>query len=269
MLKFITHKPFWVNLIAGILIVLIFLFILYKLLGPITRHGKTRVVPAVTGKSFEEAKQILRSQGFSVELQDSIYVDTAAKGSVLKQIPDGDELVKISRTVYLTINRYVPPIVEMPNLIGHSFRNAEMQLENMGLRVGDTSFKSDFAKNSVLEQWHNGSPIAPGTRIQQGSFISLVLGSGVGNLEFPVPSLIGITFGEAEARLQVYGLGLIPIITDPTVSDTMSAFIYKQEPERFDEDGKRLRIRSGQIINVWLSSGKPILDTLPDNEPRL
>src|SRR5688572_27572055 len=136
MLKYITHKPFWVNLIAGFVITVIFLFLLYKLLGPITRHGKNKTVPAVIGKSFEEAKQILRSQGFSVELQDSIYVDTAGKGTVLKQIPDGDELVKISRTVYLTINRYVPPVVEMPNLIGYSFRNAEMQLENMGLRVG-------------------------------------------------------------------------------------------------------------------------------------
>jgi beta-lactam-binding protein with PASTA domain len=41
-------------------------------------------------------------------VQDSIYVDTIAKGTVLRQVPDGDATVKISRTVYLTINRQVP-----------------------------------------------------------------------------------------------------------------------------------------------------------------
>ena len=268
MLKFITHRPFWVNVIAGFLVMVICLFLLYILLAPLTRHGKNKTVPSVLGKSFEEAKQILKSQGFDIELQDSIYVGTAMRGSVLKQIPEGDELVKISRTVYLTINRHVPPVVEMPNLIGYSYRNAEMQLENMGLRIGDTSFKPDFAKNSVLEQWYDGSRIVPGTKIQQGSSISLVLGSGVGDMEFAVPGLIGITFSEAQARLQVYGLGLIPIV-DPTVEDTSNAFIYRQEPERFDEEGKRLRIRSGQIINVWLSSGRPIIDTSSRKEPGL
>ena len=83
------------------------------------------------------------------------------KRSVLKQVPEGDELVKINRTVYLTINRHVPPMVEMPNIVGFSFRNAEMALKNMGLRIGDTTYVTDFAKNSVLEQhYHNGGTIS-------------------------------------------------------------------------------------------------------------
>ena len=94
----------------------VLLFILSIFLGPLTRHGKNKTVPNVMGKSFEEAKKILNNSGFDVEVQDSIYSDTIAKGSVLRQVPDGDAPVKISRTVYLTINRQVPPVVEMPNL---------------------------------------------------------------------------------------------------------------------------------------------------------
>jgi len=266
MFKLITHRPLWINIIAGLLIMVLCLFLLYQLLGPLTRHGKNRTVPAVVGKSFEEAKKILYAQGFDIEVQDSIYIDTVAKGSVLRQIPDGDDVVKISRTVYLTINRYVPPIVEMPNLIGFSYRNAEMQLKNMGLRIGDTTFKPDFAKHSVLEQWYYGSPISPGTKIQQGSVISLVLGDGVGNIEFAVPDIMGMTYFQAKTLLEGNGISIGAVVA-PGISDTANAFIIQQNPQRFDDEGKRLKIRPGQTMDVWLGLEKPVIDTLRKNEP--
>ena len=97
-------------------------------LGPLTRHGKNKNVPNVVGKSIDQASKILDDNGFEVIVQDSIYTDTTAKGSVLRQVPEGDATVKISRTVYLTVNRYVPPLVEMPNFAGFSLRNIELQL---------------------------------------------------------------------------------------------------------------------------------------------
>ena len=171
MFQFITKRPFWMNLFAGLVLMVILLFLLSTLLGPLTRHGKNKTVPNVVGKSFEEAKKILSNSGFDVEVQDSLYTDTTAKGSVLRQVPDGDAIVKISRTVYITVNRQVPPLVEMPNIVGFSLRNAELQLKNMGLKIGDTSYVTDFARNSVKEQhYHNGGPIPPGTKNTAGQF---------------------------------------------------------------------------------------------------
>ena len=237
------------------------LFLLSTCLGPLTRHGKNKTVPNVVGKSFDEAEKILDNNGFDVKVQDSIYTDTTAKGTVLRQVPEGDATVKKSRTVYLTINRQVPPVVEMPNLKDFSFRNAELQLKNMGLRVGDTLYVHDFARNTVQEQRYKGSPIAPGTKIQQGSVIDLVLSDGVGEAEFTVPNLMGMTFGEAKNFIESNGLSFLSVMPDPDVTDTASAFIYKQDPPRMGEDGKRIKIRSGQTINVWLSSIRPIIDT--------
>jgi beta-lactam-binding protein with PASTA domain len=94
----------------------------------------------------------------------------------------------------------------MPNLIGYSFRNAEMILKNLGLRLGDTSFKADFAKNSVLEQLYNGQSISAGTNIRMGSSISLVIGSGIGNADMAVPKLIGLTYSEAKILVDAHGL---------------------------------------------------------------
>jgi len=267
MFQFITKKPLWLNLLAGLILMVVLLFILSIFLGPLTRHGKNKTVPNVMGKSFEEAKKILNNSGFDVEVQDSIYSDTIAKGSVLRQVPDGDAPVKISRTVYLTINRQVPPVVEMPNLKDFSLRNAELQLRNMGLRIGDTSYVHDFAKNTVQEQNYKGAPIAPGTKIQQGSAIDLVLSDGLGETEFTVPNLVGMTFGQAKGFLESNGLSFLSIIIDPEVTDTASAFIYWQDPPRVGEDGKHIKIRSGQTMNVRLSFIRPAIDSTLQKTP--
>ena len=261
MFQFITKRPLWVNLLAGLILMVVLLFILSIFLGPLTRHGKNKTVPNVVGKSFEEAQKILNNSGFDVEVQDSIYSDTIAKGSVLRQVPDGDATVKISRTVYVTINRQVPPLVEMPNLKDFSLRNADLQLRNMGLRIGDTSYVHDFAKNTVQEQNYKGKPIAPGTKIQQGSAIDLVLSDGLGETEFTVPNLVGMTFSEAKSFLESNGLSFSSILPDPGVTDTASAYIYRQDPTRIGEDGKHIKIRSGQTMNVWLSLVRPAIDT--------
>jgi beta-lactam-binding protein with PASTA domain len=249
------------NLLAGLILIVVLLFLLSILLGPLTRHGKNKTVPNVVGRSFDEAKKILNNAGFDVEVQDSIYADTTAKGSVLRQVPDGEGIVKISRTVYLTINRQVPPVVEMPNLIDFSFRNAELQLKNMGLRVGDTSYTHDFARNTVQEQRYKGSPIAPGTKIQQGSSIDLVLSDGVGETEFSVPNLIGMTFGEAKSFLESNGLSFLSVMTEGNVTDSASAYIIWQDPPRIGEDGKHIKIRTGQTMNVRLSIIRPMIDS--------
>lgn len=267
MFKFITHRPLWVNIIAGIGIAIIILFIFIFSLNWLTHHDQSVTVPQVTGQTFEKAKEILKKAGFDIQIQDSIYTDTSKPNIVLKQVPEADEMVKVNRTVYLTINRSVPPMVEMPNLVGYSFRSAEMALKNSSLRVGDTSFKADFAKNAVLEQLYNGSIIAPGTKIRMGSEVSLVLGNGVGDRQFVVPSLIGKTYGEAKALLEANGLSFGSVIAIG-VSDTLNAYIYKQDPTHFDDDKKFNYIRTGQLMSVWLQADKPVVDSvavpLPD-----
>src|SRR5688572_8361444 len=261
MFKFITHRPLWVNILAGIVIAVVIFFIFIFSLNWFTHHDQSKTVPQVTGKSFEEAKEILEKAGFEMEIQDSIYVDTTKALQVLKQVPEPDEVVKVNRTVYLTINRAVPPMIDMPNIVGFSYRSAEMALRNSNLRPGDTTFKADFAKNAVLEQRHDGAVIKPGTKISMGSTIDMVLGDGVGNRQFVVPSLIGMTYAEAKSLLQAHGLAFGAIVA-LGVNDTLNAFIYDQRPKRFDDEKKFRYIRSGQLMDVWLQAEKPVVDTV-------
>jgi len=262
MFDFITKKPLWVNLIASV-VVAILLFGLFLLsLGWLTDHGKAATVPSLTGKSLEEVKRVLDSTGFEWEVQDSVYVDSISPLQIVKQFPDADEVVKANRTIFLIVRSVEPPLVEMPNLIGYSFRNAAVVLKTMDLKVGDTLFRPDFARNAVLEQRMNGQLITPGTKIKKGSSITLVLGDGIGDQPIPVPALVGLNYLEAKVLLDSAGLSFGAIVLESGVQDTASAWIYKQSPETLDEDKAVQTIRPGQLIDIWLQAVRPRLDSI-------
>lgn len=242
----------WVNVLFAIALVTLILLIFLGSLGFLTKHGRILKIPSVTGISMQEAVKILNQQDFDVEIQDSVYIDTIAPLTVTRQFPEADAAVKINRTVYLTVNRGVPPLVPMPRLIG-SYRNAVLILKQVGLKLGDTSYRPDFAKNSILSQLYNGKEIRPGTKIPMGSTISLVLGSGVSNVNMSVPDLFGMTYQQAKNRLDSMDIGFV-LVPDAGLLDTQNAFIYRQNPERFNDDRRINRIRPGQLIDIWLSS---------------
>ena len=262
MFKFFQNKPIWVHILLALGIVFLVLFLFVLSLNWITKHGESNTVPAVTGKNIKDAQAILDKKSFDLIIQDSVYYDSLPPGQILKQIPDADEVVKINRTVYVTINRYVAPDVEMPNLKGFSYKNAELTLRNLGLRIGDTTFRPDFAKNTVLEASYHGNPIAAGTKIKMGSTIDLVLGLGVSDESIPVPQLVGLTFGEAKALLDASGLILGAPVFKPDVTDKEASFVYEQRPAPKTEDGKHLSIRPGQMVDLFLQVEKPVTDSL-------
>ncbi|MEP7258040.1 MAG: PASTA domain-containing protein [Flavitalea sp.] len=272
MFKFITGKPLWINILFSIVLVFVLLFLFLLSLDFFTRHGNTLTIPSVTGMPFGEAEKTLKAQGFDIEIQDSIYSDTSAPFSVLRQFPEADAVVKQNRTVYLTINRAIAPAIEMPNLEGMSFRTAEIVLKQYGLKLKDTVFRPDFAKNAVLEQQYNDQRIKPGTKISMGSNITLVLGSGLGQDEFSVPDLFSLSYGEARTLLESTGLSAGAVVTDQNIKDTTNAYVYRQSPERFTYDKRINRIRQGQAVDIWLSAEKPVrtLDStaIPEQNPK-
>lgn len=258
MFKFITGKPLWVNILFSLVLIFVLLFVFLLSLNLLTKHGKTLTIPAVTGMPLTEATRMLETNGFEIEIQDSVYVDTAAPLSVLRQFPEEDAVVKQNRTVYLTINRAVAPTIEMPNFINMTFRSAEMSLKQYGLKLEDTVYKPDFAKNAVLDQLFNGESIRPGTKISMGSSITLVLGSGLGQDEFSVPDLFALPYNEAVTLLESNNLNVGSVVVDPNVRDTAASFVYRQRPERLGFENRVNRIRPGQSIDIWLGVEKPV-----------
>ncbi len=234
------------------------MFSFFYFLSDITQHNNTTKVPSVHGISMDEGTKILEKQGFNVEVIDSVYVDTMPPLAIVKQSPDEGSVVKGSRTIYLTVNRAQPPTINMPNLIGLSYTAAKMYMKSLGLKLGDTTYKPDIAENTVLQQMQKGGDIQPGEKVLVGTKIDLVLGSGLGDKEFDVPDLFGLTYTEAQMVLAAHNINVGAIIADPDVRDTATAFVYRQNPPKYmdipTEEGKvHNRIRSGQVMDMWLS----------------
>jgi len=237
--------------------------IFFMSLGAITRHDDNRKVPDIVGKSTEDATRLLKENGLRVEVQDSVYVDSLPKASVLKQSPDAQAVVKVGRTIFLTVNRLAAPMVDMPDLRGFSVTSAELLMQNLGLKLGGTSYINDIAKNAVKQQLINNTEVQPGAKVPVGSTVFLVLGNGAGSESMEVPDVVGMSLDEATDYLQTFKVSIGTINADPNVTDQGDAEIYKQDPPRMDGTQKN-RMKPGQSINIWLRVGSDAAPALPD-----
>jgi beta-lactam-binding protein with PASTA domain len=226
----LLKKPLWVNILAGIGLVLSILIIFFFSLGWITGNGKTEKVPNVLGLDITAAEKNIKALGFDLVVQDSIYVDTLARNSVLRQTPEADEVVKKGRTIFLTVNRVIAPQVDMPNLIGFSLKSAQTYLKVLGLRIGTINLVADRNKNVIVEQLVGNTPIAPGTKIVSGTLINFTVGDGGASIGMEVPDLIGLTVDMAKMKLASMGLLVGNIISNGAIQDTATAFVIQQNP---------------------------------------
>lgn len=273
--KYITSKPLWVNILAGIGIILVLVLLFFSSLSWLTGFGKIEKVPTVTGQQIDAAKKILGDKGFDVVIQDSVYIDTVAKSAVVRQSPEADATVKAGRTIYLTINRTIPPQVEMPNLAGFSVKSAEMYLQSLGLKMGAISYKPDIARNAVLEQLFNDVPIRPGTKIPIGSVISFVLGSGTGGGDMDVPNVVGMTLEEARNYLATLNVNIGSVLSaGVAIKDSATSFVVRQYPEVLTDsigtNGLRVpnKMKQGQLLDLYIGTTVPSKDSVsaPKNQ---
>ena len=262
MIEFLKSKLFLKHAGLALLVIVIVLWTAFKFISTYTLHGKTIEVPDLTGRTQKEAAKILNEKELRFVIVDSIYDLDKTKGSVVEQNPAPKFLVKQDRTIYLTINAFNPPKVQMPNLIDVSLRQATAMLETYGLVVGNLKYIPDYAYNAVLHQQFKGNEIKVGTLIMKNSKIDLVLGDGLKGEKIPVPNLIGMSRAEAESAIKAASLNIGAEVNDNSVKDSTLAKVYKQSPA-FSASAM---INAGKQIDLFFTQDEskvivPIIDT--------
>jgi len=250
--RFLLTKQFLRHLGLAAALTLILLLGTLMWLKIYTHHGKTIVVPDLTGLTVEEVDDVTSSRHLRFEVIDSVFSMEMPRGTVIKQNPNPTSRVKKNRKIFLTMNAVNPEMVSMPQLIGLSFRQARLALQNAGLVQGSITYKPDFAKNNVLQQMHGDSVINEGTEIAKGAVIDLVLGMGLSSQTTRVPNLVGLGLAEATEIISDYYLNLGAITYDETfeeAQDSSEARVWRQYPD-YDEF-KRLNM--GMEIDIWLT----------------
>jgi beta-lactam-binding protein with PASTA domain len=259
--KFISKQPFWVNLLAAIALLFLLGFLFLQSLSWFTNHGSYLKVPTVTGKKVDDAVKYLNDQGFDVIITDSVYNDSLPLDVVKKQLPEANSTVKVNRTVFLNVNPQVLPMVEMPKLEGLSFRFALERLTKNHLQLGDTTYKPDFMKGTVLEQDIDGNKVEPATKLRWGTAVSLVIGGGLAQEQIDVPNVYGLTLEDAKVQLESKGITLAAILPTGTITDTLKSFVYKQNPDVKNEEGQPNYMQPGQTMDLWISATSPPKDS--------
>lgn len=231
---------------VGLTIVLIIaLFLFFRVY---THHGQAITVPDLKGMELKQVERLLRKQDLEYEINDSTYRADMSPGVVLDQSPKAGNKVKEGRKLYLTVNATIPPSVMVPNLKDISKRQAVLILESLGLKYNSDIYMPDIARDIVLDVKINGRDVTPGATVLKGSTFDLVLGDGVGGTEMDVPKLTGMMLEEALAVLEAVSLTPGIIKTMGSISDTMSAFVYFQQPQA----DTLATIRVGEPVDLFI-----------------
>jgi beta-lactam-binding protein with PASTA domain len=163
-------------LLAIGLVIIIFVVALFAL-DTYTRHGTEVIMPNFIGMDSQELlNKDEISKDYIIVVSDYLFDRKTLPGTVLKQDPHVDEMVKKGRKVYVTVASNSPPKVIMPQLEDVSLRQAEIMLKAIGLELGSVIYKPSPYENAVLEQLYKGRTISPGTEISSGEIIVLVVG---------------------------------------------------------------------------------------------
>ncbi|UED85263.1 Stk1 family PASTA domain-containing Ser/Thr kinase [Streptomyces profundus] len=157
----------------------------------------TLQVPDMAGETVETAEQRLDDLGLRVSTGDSQACDQE-EGLVCETDPAAGSEVEEGDSVTLIISEG-PEAVELPDVVGSSYEDAEAELDELGLSVRQEPREDAEAEpGTVLEQ----NPGA-GEEVEAGSEVTLIVATAPDTEA--VPDVVGRQFDEASAILSGAG----------------------------------------------------------------
>lgn len=200
--KVFLDKRLYIGIFVIVVVTVAAVYLADRYIMPLyTNHNTGVTVPDVTKLNVEQAKLSLNERGLRVEIIDERMNEAFPPNFVLDQNPPGNSMVKPNRKIYLTVNASEVPTVTVPNVVNLSLRNAEIQLQNFGLQIGNISYASSRFKNSVLSQ-----SVPAGTQARRGTNVNLVVSDGLGMNRVAVPEIVGLRLAEGQRKIRQSGL---------------------------------------------------------------
>lgn len=236
-----------ISCVAALAVVVLLVLGTLFWLDSYTRHGEEYDVPDIVGMYIDEAEMIVAQQGMHVQVIDSTYSRRVPLGSIVDQSPKAESKAKEGRAIYVIVNAKSVRTVPVPNLRDVSYRQAEANLQSLGFEVGEIEYEPSVYKDLVLDIKHDGEVVEPGTRVQEGELLTLVVGFGQGTEQVKIPDLIGKT--KSDARITLLRnrliLGSIDYDVERTAENDSLFVVYEQSP-RAEQDileGSRVDIK--------------------------
>ncbi len=257
---FLTSMFFLKNFAAMVGVVVLLGFMTFYWLTCYTRLGESVQVPDFTGMPLDEVRELAAARHFELVITDSVFIVGKEPGIVLEQNPAPLSRVKEGRTIYLTVTKSEPDMVQLPALTGsYDYNQYARKLKRLYLkpRVRERVFDPKQESNTILYLFYNGEKITEedlkrGVKVPMGSEIEAVVTErGANTVE--IPNVVCMTFEEAAFTLTSANLVLGRIEEDDTVFDRLTAWVVRQQPA----PSPGARIQMGERIDIWLSQERP------------
>ena len=249
--SYLKTKSFRNTILMAVGSVILIVFIAFFSLRFYTDHGSGVPVPQLKQMDINKAIQLLENQGFGYHV-DTIYVGDEAPGTVVEQDPDAGTNVKEGRIIYLTMVTMEAPAVNLPDVEQIPYITAVAMLSNAGLKVGDTTYRSDIARDIVLEVSLGGRRLSEGTKIPKGSRLDLILGDGAGASEQEIPDLINQDVDAAKFAIKGSGFTVGTVTYQGAITDSSNLVVVEQFPLPTDSVNKA---SIGTRINLTVKQG--------------
>lgn len=249
MLKSLFHWKVLVNVLLAVVVFTGLIWLTFRWLEIHTNHGKEIAVPNVMNKSVHDAIKILDDSGLDYEVDSFKYDPKYRPFQVLQIYPSAGSRVKNGRTIVLKVNPRTYAKVSVPDVLDRYKGLAFRQLEQVGLKVGDTLYEPSIQRDAVIRMMYNGTTLKPGTLLPRFSTIGIVIGAGP-KRNISVPNLVGLTVQQAKAIIaqNLFEVGLVEH-EDGGTDD--SDIVYFQDPAPFDVRDQ------GMQIDLWASKKTP------------
>jgi serine/threonine-protein kinase len=172
------------------------------------KRGEKVTVPNLVNKSVVEALDILSERNLELRKTGARNSSMIPENYVLTQDPIAGSVVKEGTPVSVVIS-LGSKISLVPNLVGKSLREARLDLNQAGLRVGRfSSVHHQEKEDTVLAQ----SPPS-GRQVERETPVSLLLSLGPRPREYRLPDLVGLPLERASKVLEAMGISVGNITT--------------------------------------------------------
>lgn len=249
MLKSFFNWKVLLNILLAAVVFVGLIWLTFRWLEYHTKHGEEIPVPNVMNMSVHNAINAIEDAGLSYEV-DSLQFNPKFKPfQVLGIYPKPGSRVKGGRPIRITVNPRSWAKVTIPDVLDRYKGLAFRQLEQVGLKIGDTIYEPNIQRDAVIRMQMSGQVIKPGMQVPRFSVIDLIIGTGP-KRNVPVPNVIGLTVAEAE-RIIAQNLFEVGLVEFEDGKGDKSDIIYYQDP-----DGGALRDQGNQI-DLWASKKTP------------
>ncbi len=199
-------------------------------------------VPLVEGLHVDDATEMLDQLKLKYNV-NYVESDEVEKDLVIKQSVKAGQMVKAGREITLTVSSGAET-VRLPSLIGKTQEEAERALSDLGLEPEiKTTASASVDKGRVISH-------APGpqSEVAVGGKVTLTVSSGPETEEVTVPSVIGLTLGDAKTLLQNRGLA-IGDVAEKERNDVAAGIVFYQSISA------NTTVEKGTTINLSVSTG--------------